>query len=319
MIPLDNLRKVAIVVSVLPQDEARQVMMGLNEYQISAVLRQISELRDMPLNERLPVLLDFVKTHMQHETQRETVEPLDQTRHLRYDEPTTQVPFGFLKDLPLERVADELRAECAETVALVLAHLPARMVSQLLNELPEPLKTESFRRLADMGPIDRDVIRDVEREIESRLSDCVASPLAQLGGVHFVAEVLRVADPGVEGQLLENITHDDPQLGIVIRRSLLRFSDIFRLSDSEIRTLMRHVETTQWAVALRGTDEVSLGRITDNLSETDADSLRQQMEWLGPIRRAKVDQMQAQIVDVLRRLRNARVIALRESVAAADA
>ncbi|MDA1180183.1 MAG: hypothetical protein O2931_15475, partial [Planctomycetota bacterium] len=129
----------------------------------------------------------------------------------------------------------------------------------------------------------------------------------------------RVADPSVEGTLLQNITHDDPQLGSVIRQSLLRFSDIFRLSDAHIRTLARHVEMTEWAVALRGSDEASMERITDNLSESDADSLRQQMQWLGPVRRTKVDQMQARIVDVLRRLRNARVVGLRESNSGVEA
>ena len=307
MIPKDNLRRVAIVVSVLPQDEARQLMMALNEHQVSAVLREISLLRHMPLNERVPVLTDFVKSHMQHSTDEASIAPtVDRT--IRYDRPVAPPAFGFLKDVPSDRIAEELGEEQPHTVAVVLAHMAARQASRVLALLPEALRAETVQRLADLGPTDRDVIREIEGSLEARLLDCVNRSIDHLGGVHFVADVLRETDPETEHRLLDHISNQDPDLGSEIKRSVHRFSDIFLLPDRDLRMLLRHVETAQWAVALRGVEQEQQQRVVSNLEPVVASSLRQQMDWLGPVRQETVERVRNRILVTMRRLRNAKIL-----------
>jgi len=125
------------------------------------------------------------------------------------------------------------------------------------------------------------------------------------GGVASVAEVLNVIDRATERSLLENLAQEDPDLVDEIRRLMFVFEDISKLGDREIQTLLKNVESTQWAMALKGASEELKDKILSNMSKRASDLLREEMEYLGPVRLSNVEQTQQQIVDIVRRLEDA--------------
>lgn len=313
----ENLRKVAILVSMLPRDEARQLLMSLEEDEATAVLRMVDESSGQEDVDRVGVLLDFVRAH-KHTSTAVAAMGTSPMRHLRWDHPNGDTPFGFLRGIPVERIVPALAAERPQTTALVLAHLPSGDASQIMRGLPAPFRAEVIRRIAELGPTDRQTVRDVEHRLEERLGDCITNPSRRIGGVHFIAEVLRQSDPATEHEILEEISSEDPQLGSVIRRSLNRFTDITDLSDREIRLLLQHVDSIQWAVALRGCSTNVLQRVLGNMPRKSQDTVRQQMRWLGPVRPSKVEQEQGKIVELMRTLQAAGLISAPEYAGSVD-
>jgi flagellar motor switch protein FliG len=125
------------------------------------------------------------------------------------------------------------------------------------------------------------------------------------GGVGSVAEILNVIDRATERSLLENLAQEDPDLVEEIRRLMFVFEDITKLADRDIQTLLKNIESSQWSLALKGASEELKAKVLDNMSKRAADLLREEMEYLGPVRVADVESMQQQIVDVVRRLEDA--------------
>jgi flagellar motor switch protein FliG len=130
------------------------------------------------------------------------------------------------------------------------------------------------------------------------------------GGVPTVAEILNVTDRATERSLLENLAQEDPDLVEEIRRLMFVFEDINKFTAKDIQTMLKNVETSQWAMALKGASEELKTKILGNMSQRAADMLREEIDYLGPVRLSNVEQMQQQIVDIVRRLEDAGEISL---------
>jgi flagellar motor switch protein FliG len=145
----------------------------------------------------------------------------------------------------------------------------------------------------------------VEKGLEKRMASVMSQQFENAGGVASVAEMLNVIDRATERSLLENLAQEDPELVEEIRRLMFVFEDISKLSDRDIQTLLKNVESSQWAMALKGASEELKDKILNNLSKRASDLLKEEMDYLGPVRLSAVEQTQQQIVDVIRRLEDA--------------
>jgi flagellar motor switch protein FliG len=125
------------------------------------------------------------------------------------------------------------------------------------------------------------------------------------GGIQAVAEILNVIDRATERSILENLAQEDPELVEEIRRLMFVFEDITKFSDRDIQTVLKNVESTQWAMALKGASEDLKNKILNNMSKRAAALLQEEMEYLGAVRASNVEQTQQQIVDIIRRLEDA--------------
>jgi flagellar motor switch protein FliG len=130
----------------------------------------------------------------------------------------------------------------------------------------------------------------------------VNSPQSQAGGVASVAEILNVAERSVERNVMEALGRDDPELSDDIRRLMFVFEDIAKLADRDIQSLLKNVETAQWAMALKGASQSLQDKVLRNMSSRAADNLREEMEFLGKVRLAEVESVQQKIVDTVRHL-----------------
>jgi flagellar motor switch protein FliG len=162
-----------------------------------------------------------------------------------------------------------------------------------------------IRRVANMGQTSPEIIKEVERGLEQRMSSVMTQQYENAGGVANVAEILNVIDRATERNLLENLSQEDPDLVEEIRRLMFVFEDIAKLGNRDIQTLLKNVESSQWAMALKGASEDLKSKILSNMSKRASEMLREEMEYLGPVRLSSVEQAQQQIVDVIRRLEDA--------------
>ncbi|HZZ71540.1 MAG TPA: FliG C-terminal domain-containing protein, partial [Pirellulales bacterium] len=189
--------------------------------------------------------------------------------------------------------------------ALILCHLPPPQAAAVLGGLPTERQLSVIRRVATMGQTNPEIIKEVESGLESRMASIMSQQFEAAGGVPSVAEILNVTDRATERNLLENLAHEDPDLVEEIRRLMFVFEDINKFGPKEIQIVLKNVESSQWAMALKGASEELKQKILGNMSQRAADMLREESEYLGSVKLSAVEAVQQQIVDVVRRLEDA--------------
>ena len=150
-----------------------------------------------------------------------------------------------------------------------------------------------------------EIIHAVEAGLERRKASVMSQSFENAGGIQAVAEILNVIDRATERSILENLAQEDPELVEEIRRLMFVFEDITKFADRDIQSVLKNVESSQWAMALKGASEDLKNKILNNMSKRAAALLQEEMEYLGPVRASNVEQTQQQIVDIIRRLEDA--------------
>ncbi len=212
------------------------------------------------------------------------------------------MPFSFLRQIDSQNILTFIVDEHPQTIALIISHLPPGSGAEILAGLPELQRMAVVRRVATMGQTNPEVIREVEQGLERRLSSVMRQSYEHAGGVDAIAEMLNVSDRATERAILDSLGQEDPELVEEIRRLMFVFEDIARFSDKSIQTVLKNVETSQWALALKGASDSLKTKILKNMSERASEMLREEMEYLGAVKRSAVEAKQQEIVDVIRRL-----------------
>ena len=195
--------------------------------------------------------------------------------------------------------------EHPQTIALILTHLQPAKAADIIAGLPSDRQLAVVRRIATMGQTNPEVIHEVEKGLEHRMAAVMSQQFENAGGVGSVAEILNVTDRATERSLLENLAQEDPELVEEIRRLMFVFDDIIKFSAKDVQTVLKNVESSQLAMALKGAGEELKQKLLSNMSTRAAELLREEMEYLGPVRLSAVEQVQQQIVDIIRRLEDA--------------
>ena len=312
-----SIRKAAILLMSLPQEEAAQLISQLDPSQVEAVSVEIARIDRLGSQEQESVIYDFADANPNGlggesgglEVAKSLVEKaLGKSARGTLDNVRQQIealPFGFLKQVDSQNVLTFIIDEHPQTIALILSHLHPSFGSEIIAALPSDRQLSVIRRIATMGQTSPEVISDVEKGLESRMSNVMNQSFENAGGVECVAEILNVTDRSTERALLENLAQEDPDLAEEIRRLMFVFEDITKLSDREIQAVLKNVETSQWAMALKGSSEELKEKIFGNMSKRAADMLSEEMDYLGPVRASEVESLQQQIVDIVRRLEDA--------------
>jgi len=212
-------------------------------------------------------------------------------------------PFAFLQKLDARQVVSFLADEHPQTIALVLAHLPADLASRALAGLGHDLQASVAHRIAVMDRTTPEVIRQVEENLERRLSSLgLASSLSAVGGVRPLVEIINRSDRATERMLLEGLEAIDPDLAEQVRSQMFRFEDMVTLDDKSIQLILRQVQVNELATALKGVSDGVRNRVMQNMSERAALSLAEEIDLLGPVRVHVVEESQAGVVRVIRKL-----------------
>ena len=216
-----------------------------------------------------------------------------------------QHPFSFLAKADGENLLTFIQEEHPQTIALILSYLSATKASEILTGLPHAKQLEVVTRVANMEQTNPEVIKEVERGLELRLSGIVSQTFEKVGGVEAVAEMLNLADRATEKGILEALESEDPDLVEQIRRLMFVFEDILLVNDKGIQAVLKEVDNDELALALKTASPELKEKIFKNMSERAAQLIKEDMEYMGPVRVSDVEGAQQKIVDVVRRLEDA--------------
>jgi len=319
-----DLRKAAVMLTSLPPDVAGDLLGRLEPKLVESVSIEVAKLDHVTGAEMEAVSHEFAESNPHAlggegglDLARQLVE-----KALGKDASSTidtvqqsieALPFGFLKNVDSQNLLTFLIDEHPQTIALILSHLPSSQGSEILAGLPTERQLSVIRRVATMGQTNPEIIQEVERGLELRMASVMSQQFENAGGVPCVAEILNVTDRTTERSLLENLAQEDPDLVEEIRRLMFVFEDISKFPDRDIQTILKNVESSQWAMALKGASEKVQQKILGNLSKRAGELLREEMEYLGPVKVSAVESVQQQIVDIVRRLEDSGEIVIQTS------
>lgn len=313
---MSNVHDAAILLTVLPEEEAAAVMSKLAPKQVEDVSIEIARLKDITAEQQEYVIrafaesnpafcgesggLDRAKTLVEKALGADAGQAIDNIR-----QSIEALPFAFLRSVDNQNILTYVIDEHPQTIALILSHLPATASADILPGLPSEVQLSVVQRIANMGQTNPDVIKEVEEGLERRMESVMSQSFENAGGVGAVAEMLNVSDRSTERTILETLSQDDPELVEEIRRLMFVFEDIGKFGDKEIQAVLKNVETSQWALALKGASDDLREKIFKNLSQRAGDMLREEMEFMGAVKLSAVEAKQQEIVDVVRRLEDA--------------
>jgi len=312
-----DIRKAAVLLMSLPHEQAAKLMGKLDPKEVEAVSIEIAKLGAVSGEEQETAIREFASANPAAlsgsvgglEVAKQLVEQaLGKSAGSTFDNVRQSIealPFGFLQKVDSQNLLTFIIDEHPQTIALILSHIPPMQAADIISGLPAERQLSVIRRIATMGQTIPEIIQEVEEGLERRMAAVMSQQFEKAGGVPSVAEMLNVIDRATERSLLENLAQEDPDLVEEIRRLMFVFDDITKLGDREIQSLLKNVESSQWAMALKGASEELKEKILSNMSKRASALLLEEMDYLGPVRVSDVEQTQQQIVDIVRRLEDA--------------
>jgi flagellar motor switch protein FliG len=308
-----NLRRAAVLLTSLPQEIAASVMGKLDPKEVETVSIEIAKLGAVSLTEQEQVIVEFSDVNPKNLggsgslelAQRLVQQALGKDAGGAIDnlrQSIEALPFNFLRKVDPALVQNFLMDEHPQTVALILSHLPPGVGAAILAGLPPTSQLSVIQRIALMGQTSPEVVQEVETGLEERMKSLMSQSYEHAGGPPTVAEILNVTDRATERTILDALSDEDPDLVEEIRRLMFVFEDVAKFSDKEVQTLLRHIETNQWSMALKGASSELRDKVLGNMSQRAAQMLTEEMEFLGAVRLSDVEAVQQDVVDLVRRL-----------------
>lgn len=219
-------------------------------------------------------------------------------------------PFEFVKKTDASQLLNSIQDEHPQTIALILSYLSAGQAATILGALVPEKQAEVARRIATMDRTSPDVIKEVERVLESKLSSLVNQDYTIIGGVDAVVDILNTVDRGTEKHIMETLEVEEPELADEIRKKMFVFEDILLLDDRAIQRVLRDVDNNDLAIACKGSTEEVQNAIFSNMSKRLAEMIKEDMEFMGPIRMKDVEEAQQKIVNIIRKLEDSAEIVI---------
>jgi flagellar motor switch protein FliG len=228
-------------------------------------------------------------------------------------------PFEFFNNADAMQLASSFQNENPQLVALVLAYLNPEKAAAILSALSPEMQVDVASRVAEMDRTNPDVLRDVERIMEMKFSSFVTSgDFTKAGGIESLAEILNYSDRATEKAILDTLEVSDPDVAESVRELMFVFEDIQKLDDRIIQRILREVETKDLAMALKGSKNEVKERIFANMSERASAMLKDDMDYMGPVRAKDVQEKQSHIVGIIRVLESSGEITINRGTAEED-
>lgn len=312
---LSGKQKAAILMVSLGPDTSAEIFKHLDDEEIEELTLEIANLDKVPAEVKEEVLGEFHQmcvaydyiSHGGMDYAKEVLEKAlgesEANNIINRLTASLQVrPFDELRKTDPDQILNFIQNEHPQTIALILAYLDSEQSASIMSGLSEEKQTKVAKRIALMERTSPDVIREVERVLEQKLSSLMTNEYSQAGGLDSIVEILNLSDRGTEKQILEDLDSDDPELAEEIKQKMFVFEDITLLTDRDIQMVLRQVDTDDLALALKGSNDEVGEKIYSNQSKRAAEMLKENIEYLGPVRISDVDEAQQKIVNEIRRL-----------------
>ncbi len=313
---LTGVQKAAILFITLGPEASAGIIKRFPESDIQRITYEIANITGVRAEQRQEILNEFIEMNRAKEYiveggleyaksllskalgQQRAKEILD-----KVTEATQQYrPFAIARKADAHQLMNVISNEHPQTIALILCYLQADKAGQILSALPEDIQSEVAYRIASMNNTSPLVIKEIEKVLDSKLSSVVKSDMTVLGGVSTLVDILNQVDRTTEKNITESLEREDPELAEKIKESMFVFEDIVTLDDVSIQRVLREMDAKELALALKGCSEEVANAIFRNQSKRAAAALKEDMEFLGPVRLMDVEKAQQKIVGIIRRL-----------------
>ena len=312
---ITNPQKAAILLVSMGTDIAPRILKELNESEIERLTLEIANLRDIPPNIENRVLKEASEVIMAQ--QYITQGGVDYARRLlekalgkektgeilrKLEGAIRQTGFGLLKNIDPKQLINFIQNEHPQTISLILTQLSPQTAAAILSELPTELQADVAYRIATMEKISPDIIKELEGVLETQFADVGGRDLSISGGTKIVAEILNLIEGSIEKSIMEGLETENAELASEIKNLMFVFEDIITLDNRAIQRILKEVETRDLSIALKAASEEVRQKIFTNVSERVASMIKEEMEYMGPMRLSDVENTQQKIVESIRRL-----------------
>lgn len=313
---LTGKEKAAILLISLGPDLSSQVLKHMREEDIDALTLEIAATRRVDQDLRDQVLAEFADMAVAQqyidqggiEYAKSVLEralgPDKADGVLNRLTASLQVkPFDFARKADPAQLLNFLESEAPQTIALVLSYLSPSQAGAIMASLGPDLQVEVSRRIASMEGTSPEVIKEIERVLERKITAVVGQDYTKVGGITSIVDILNNVDRQTEKTILSALDVEAPELSEEIKRRMFLFEDIVYLDDWAVQQFLREVDMSKdLPLALKGASEEVRGKIYKNLSSRAVEALKESIDYLGPVRIRDVEEAQQRIVAVIRRL-----------------
>ena len=320
---LTGIQKAAVLLIALGPEKSADIFKHLKEDEIEELTLEIAntrsvspQIKEAVLNEFYQVCLaqqyiaeggityakELLDKALGGERAQEVISKLTASLQVR--------PFEFVRKTDPSQLLNFIQDEHPQTIALIMSYLSPAQSSMILSALPPERQADVAKRIAVMDRTSPDVIKEVEKVLESKLSTLVNQDYTIIGGVDAVVEILNTVDRGTEKHIMETLEIEEPELADEIRKKMFVFEDILLLDDRAIQRVLRDVDNNDLAIALKGSNEQVQNAIFNNMSKRLAVMIKEDMEFMGPVRMKDVEEAQQKIVNIIRKLEDSAEIVI---------
>lgn len=315
---LTGRRKAAILLVTLGPEKAARILKNLEESEVEALTIEIANLGKVTNEERRTVLEEFQNLTKARElivsggieyAKEMLIKAFGPEKAMQIIERLVSnlavKPFEFMRGADVVQIVNFLQSEHPQTIALVLSFLEPRIAAQVISALPENLQIEVIKRISLLERASPDVVKEVEKLLEKKFAGVATQTLSAVGGLDTAAEIMNNLDRTTEKNIMERLTYESPELAEEIRRRMFVFEDILKLDDRSVQLVLREVNMQDLAVALKGASEELKQKIFNNMSKRAQQLLKDEIEFMGPVRVKDVEEAQQKIINIIRRLEEA--------------
>ena len=308
-------QKAAVMLMVLGPQVAGNVVRHLDEDQIEVLSLELARLDKVTPEQREAVIGEFYEVAIAQdfiaeggvEHARKMLE--EAFGNERAEEVVKRiiaamqvVPFEFLKKADPSQVLSFIQDEHPQTIALILAYMPINNAALIIGKLNSDLRADVAGRIAMMEQTPPEVIRRVEQVLEKKVSSLISQDMTQAGGPKALVDLLNRVDRSTERLIMDSLTESNPELADTVKNMMFVFEDIVHLDDRAIQAIMKEVDMKELATALKGTPGEVQEKIYKNMSERAVAMLKEDMEFMGPVRLRVVEEAQQKVVSIIRKL-----------------
>lgn len=324
LIEEEKTRRAAIVLVMLGEEVASEILKHLNQEEAKELSKAIYLLGSIQPHEAETALQEFHQLASAHEyVVQGGLEFARKILSGAYGGDTAKkvldhvtksfgpINLDLLAKSDPQQLAKFIEQEHPQTVALVMAHLPATMAAQMLSAFGAEMRADVVMRMASIEQISQDIITRITAILKQKLQAVGDFSRQSYGGVRAVSELLNRLDWNASKNILEQIEGNDPNLALTIRNLMFVFDDILTLDEQVIREALKVVDKKTLGVALKGTSEQLRQCFYRNMSERAVELLKEDMEYMGAVKIKDVEQSQQEIVNIIRKLEEEGVVSLK--------
>jgi len=312
---ISGYQKSALLLIALDVDSAAEVFKHLDHGDIEMISAEITKVKNIPSNVVDEVMgeyynmitareyvleggLDYAQAVLEKSFGlAKAMEIIEKVKNL-----TTLKGFDILKKADSSQLVNFLNKEHPQTIALILSHLSPDQTAEALRELPDELRSEVAYRIATLGKISPQTLKQIEKVVNELAGFTINQSMSKLGGTKSLANILNRTTVSISKEIINEIETKDPEVGVEIKRLMFLFEDCVHLQDRDIQRIMKEIDRKDLALALKIADDRLKQKIFKNMSERAAELLKEELQYMGPVKLKEVEAAQARIVDAIKML-----------------